>query len=349
MTKIPQGLAEYRAVLDDTLQAVMNNARGRFPDLSDRSAKCFELLTEYVLRPGKRIRGSLLAAAYDDAAGEDRFHEIGLRAGAALEIVQAYLLMVDDVMDESQLRRGKPTVHRLYEELFRSSPREAEMATILLGAITQTIATDTICALEAPTDVVREVVRWLHYDIALTNIGQLDDISQTAVNRPAYADMVRRYQQKTSYYTFVGPITIGRTLAGEEDVRTKAEAFGVPAGMAFQLSDDILGIFGEPEVTGKSNLDDMQEGKYTFLVHYALEGVDASQYAQLMTILGDRSAGEQELSIVREIIETTGALTRVKADAMSYADSAVRATEVWPGAFGELLTEIVRFSTERGV
>lgn len=346
MAQLPESLTQYRAVLEDTLQAVVTDARNQFPDLSDRSAKCFDLLTEYTLRPGKRIRGSLLAAAYDDVAG-GQFNATGLKAGAALEIVQAYLLMVDDVMDESDLRRGKPTVHRLYKELFGSSLREAEMATILLGTVTQTIATDVLCSLDAPADAVRTAVQWLHKDIAFTNIGQLDDISQTITQQPSYDDMVRRYQQKTSYYTFVDPITLGRTLAGEENVRAKAEAFGVPAGLAFQLSDDVLGLFGAPEATGKSNLDDIQEGKYTFLIHYALERADASQRAQLKAILGNRRATEHDLQIVREVVTATGALDRVKEDAASYADAALQAASVWTGSFGELLAETVHFSIER--
>ncbi len=348
MADLPNDITQYRALLEGTLREVMKDARRQFPDLSDRSARCFEMLTEYTLRPGKRIRGSLLAAAYDDASGE-QFGQVGLRAGAALEVVQAYLLMVDDVMDESSLRRGRPTVHRLYEEAFGSSLREAEMATILLGTITLTVATDIMYALDAPADVVREAVRWLNKDIALTNIGQLDDISQTLMQRPSSEDMLRRYRQKTSYYTFVDPITIGRTLAGEKDVRAKAEAFGVPAGMAFQLSDDMLGLYGLPETTGKSNLDDIQEGKYTFLIHYALERADESQRVAVEEVLGSRTATESDLRRVQDIVTATDAYRRVKEDAISYADAAVEAAAAWHGAFGMLLVNIVRFSTERSV
>lgn len=348
MASLPEGITRYRPALEETLQAVMSDARQQFPDLSDKSAKCFDLLTEYTLRPGKRIRGSLLAAAYDDASGEE-FSEVGLRAGAALEIVQAYLLMVDDVMDESSLRRGKPTVHRLYEEAFGSSLREAEMATILLGTITLTIATDVMCALDVPDAAVRQAVQWLHKDIALTNIGQLDDISQTLVRRPSYDDMLRRYQQKTSYYTFVNPITVGRTLAGEDDVRREAEAFGVPAGMAFQLGDDILGLYGEPEATGKSNLDDIQEGKYTFLIHYAMEHADETQRMQLEKILGNRAANEDDLRVVQAVVAATGAYNKVKQDATLYADKAIKAATVWQDPFKTLLVDTARFSIERSV
>jgi geranylgeranyl diphosphate synthase type I len=348
MISLPEGITRYRVPLEEMLQRIMSDARQQFPDASEKSARCFDLLTEYTLRPGKRIRGSIAAAAYDDASGQ-QFGEVGLRAGAALEIIQAYLLMVDDVMDESELRRGRPTVHRMYERVFGSSLREAEMATILLGTITSTIATDVVCTLDASDAAVRDAMRWLNRDIALTNIGQLDDISQTLSNPPAYEDAMRRYQQKTSYYTFVDPITLGRTLAGETNVRLAAESFGIPAGMAFQLSDDILGLYGTPDTTGKSNLDDVREGKYTFLIHYALERANQEQRMRLEEILGNASANEGDLRIVQDIVTETGAYEQAQDDAKRYAEAAVEAARVWSNPFQSMLVDIVHFAIERTV
>jgi geranylgeranyl diphosphate synthase type I len=171
----------------------------------------------------------------------------------------------------------------------------------------------------------------------LTNIGQLDDISQTLSNPPAYEDAMRRYQQKTSYYTFVDPITLGRTLAGETNVRLAAESFGIPAGMAFQLSDDILGLYGTPDTTGKSNLDDVREGKYTFLIHYALERANQEQRMRLEEILGNASANEGDLRIVQDIVTETGAYEQAQDDAKRYAEAAVEAARVWSNPFQSML------------
>jgi geranylgeranyl diphosphate synthase type I len=206
-----------------------------------------------------------------------------------------------------------------------------------------------VCTLDASDAAVRDAMRWLNRDIALTNIGQLDDISQTLSNPPAYEDAMRRYQQKTSYYTFVDPITLGRTLAGETNVRLAAESFGIPAGMAFQLSDDILGLYGTPDTTGKSNLDDVREGKYTFLIHYALERANQEQRMRLEEILGNASANEGDLRIVQDIVTETGAYEQAQDDAKRYAEAAVEAARVWSNPFQSMLVDIVHFAIERSV
>jgi geranylgeranyl diphosphate synthase type I len=189
--------------------------------------------------------------------------------------------------------------------------------------------------------------------MTITDIGQIDDMQQTVFRLPvAEKALLRRYEQKSSYYSFVNPLEMALILAGKDarQARRDAEAFGLPTGIAFQLRDDYLGIFGETLATGKPNLDDVREGKYTFMVHYALQKASEEEKRQLLAILGSPAADETTLATVRHILTKTGSVERTMADARRYADEARRAAgsaASWDEEFGGLLVELVDFIVER--
>lgn len=352
MATLPTQILAYRGPIDAMLSRIIDEAFHDVPALSTAAHQGRQLLEDYIARPGKRIRGALVASLYDDFMGTE-LDEVGLRAAAALEIIQAHLLMIDDVMDKSSTRRGQPALHYVYQDTAQVSLREAEMATILFADIAYAIANHAISCLEAPPQYVTRALGWLQADIMTTNIGQFDDMSQSLGHQPTLEDIMRRYQQKTSYYSFVNPLTLGLTLAGKEkEGRAAAEAFGIPAGVAFQLGDDLLGVFGDPGQTGKSNLDDLREGKYTLLMHFAYLAADETARTTLRRLLGKTDADEADLREMQQVLEVTGAVARARQERRQAADQAIASainSTVWSKKYGNLLRGLVEFSIERSV
>lgn len=349
-------IAQYKEYLNEALAELF--AEVPLPlrtALPPAALNAFEKLRLYALRTGKRIRGSLAAATYDHLAGT-QFGPAGIALGVGMEVIQDYLLIVDDVMDRSDLRRGEPAMHRLYamEPGKQHDEHLADMLAVNTGLVAQHLA--NIVLLEAPEkpEHVIAAMRRLHTNVTVTGFGQIDDLLQQ-IDRPVTdGDVLRKYQLKTSYYTFINPLQSGMALAGLQDEQAyeAVARFGEAAGVAFQLHDDFLGIFGEPVDTGKENFDDIREGKYTLLVQYALTHASAAEVTELRHILGDRQAGQAELDRVREIFESSKACIFVQRETTRYATMATQhltAMRFFGKPFRAQLANLVDYAVSRSV
>jgi geranylgeranyl diphosphate synthase type I len=347
-------LRAYRPLIDAEMSRFMTSAPELFGvELSEHSRQALQHLVEYSTRAGKRIRGSLAALTYDTAAGT-MHAEQAIRLGVVLELMQNYLLIVDDVMDKSTLRRSQPTVHELYRELTTDfgGEHEANMLAVNIGVLAQHLANMLLSAIDVPRERLNEAFRVLHTNIAATGFGQLDDLYQQPGRDVSAEDIARKYRLKSSYYTFINPLQLGLVLAGAADERKlqACVAFGEPAGIAFQLHDDYLGIFGEHSKTGKPSLDDIREGKYTLLMHYALEHAAKPGQKLLRSILGNQAAKIADLQTVQEILETSGAKAYCRAQAQAQVDRAKDALNdeaLGDEPFRETLAALVDFSVSR--
>lgn len=348
-----EALAEYAKRLEPAISEAYDSFFSELPACSKLAEWALRQGKEYTLRPSKRVRGSLAAAAYDQAAGI-RFSDAGLQLGVAIEIVQNYLLIVDDVIDRSVTRRGQPTIHRLYAEFASSDEREADMIGILIGELQGQLVNHVVASIEGvKAEDKLAVMRMLARDLTITDLAQMDDVwQQFGVREVTEAELLRKYEQKSSYYSFVNPIVCGLLLAGQEllEARKDAESFGLPAGIAFQLRDDYLGVFGDTLQTGKPTLDDLREGKYTLMVHVASHNGTAEQKHKLTELLGNEVAGENELKEFQDILETTGAVSDASKRAEQYAamaTEAAMAASSWSSEFGAMLAGLVEFSVRR--
>jgi len=301
-------LEPYKSAIEAELAAFLGRAPELFDiEVSEQGRQAFEHLREYCLRPGKRIRGILAALAYDTAAGTNKAVP-GLQLAVVLELLQSYLLIIDDVMDRSTLRRGQPTVHELYADEV-ADRHTANMLAITVGYLAQHLANLQLAEIDVPAEQRQRAVAIIHRNIGITGLGQLDDLYQSIGREVSEASVIAKYRQKSSYYTFVNPLQSGFALAGQdaEPIMAAIAAFGIPAGIAFQLHDDFLGIWGDAAKHGKSNLDDIQEGKYTMLVQYALTHASPSDKDRLSHILGNEAASEADLQVVQQIFIDSGA------------------------------------------
>jgi geranylgeranyl diphosphate synthase type I len=252
-------------------------------------------LRDLVAVGGKRLRPAFCFWAFVGAGG-DPDDRLIVDVGAALELLHAFALVHDDVMDGSVLRRGLPAVHRRFAERHRAdaqhgeSRRFGEGAAILVGDFAFVYA-DVLFAPAPPS--ARPIFDELRIELC---VGQFLDLAASADGRPdlARAELIERY--KSAKYTVERPLHLGAAIAGQlPRLREPLSAVGVPLGRAFQLRDDLLGIFGDPAITGKPVGEDLREGKLTPLLAAA-----AARDPQIREVLDSRGEAVLDDATVRD-------------------------------------------------
>ncbi|MEU5599299.1 polyprenyl synthetase family protein [Streptomyces sp. NPDC020298] len=287
-------------------------------------------LAAFTLHGGKRNRPQLLWWSFRAAGGDGRHTAAVLRIAAALELLQTCALAHDDVMDDSALRRGRPALHTdIGHQYPTAGPDFAKAAAILVGDLALAWADDIVAgaALPAPAaDAVREIWRVMRTEMVA---GQYLDLhgQATAVSSPARA--VRIACLKSALYSVERPMVLGAALAGAEAQTTRSlSAAGRRAGIAFQLRDDLHGVFGAPHAIGKPSGDDIRQGKPTYLVAVARASATASGDTEALAVLdGCVGAGrltEGRLAEVRRVLERTGARQVVERRAERLGGAGVR-------------------------
>lgn len=348
-----EDLKNYAPYIDQHIEKVLRDFAEEVQlEVDDKQATwALSTIREYALRPGKRLRGALAACLYDAKTGET-YAEVGLSLAAVIELMHDYLLILDDVMDRSATRRGLPTVHEQYQKQFShigADGFESDMMAINVGLLVQHIASWSLSGMDVNTKIVQQI---MHRNIGITGFGQMADVAGTITRPTTSEQIIKKYYRKSSIYTFVNPLLCALALAGDTDetAQQQVEAFGLPAGLAFQLRDDWLGIFGSPEESGKSNLDDIHEGKNTFLVQETLGRCTEAQKKTLLEIIGNEQATEDDLKVVKDVMVQTGAVDVAQVlmeKAGREACEAARASSLWASDFADLLRQVVQYSMER--
>ncbi|MEV0605649.1 polyprenyl synthetase family protein [Polymorphospora rubra] len=314
-----------------------------------------DALDAFLLR-GKRLRPAFGYWGYRGAGAPDSDQVVtGL---AALELVQASALIHDDLMDRSDTRRGEPAVHRRFAGQHRAAGWQGnpdgygDSAAILLGDLCLVWSDELLhrCGL-APEVVARARPDFDEMRTEVT-VGQyLDVLTQvtgdTSVER---AGKVARY--KSAKYTVERPLLIGSALAGAPAaLRATYSAYGLPLGEAFQMRDDVLGVFGDPSVTGKPAGDDLREGKRTYLVAAAFEATGDAGRAELAARLGAPDLDADGIERLRAVIVDSGALDRTERRITELTDTALAALaagDVEPTA-ARVLVDLAVAATRRTV
>ncbi|MEE4545565.1 polyprenyl synthetase family protein [Streptomyces sp. V4-01] len=275
---------------------------------------------------GKRMRSQFLwwglRAAHPGAVRE----QVGgaLRIGAALELLQTCALVHDDVMDGSALRRGRPSVHRELDVQY-GSPNAAgaggsfgDAGAILVGDLALAWADDMVADTELAAGTRRGVLGVWRAIRAEMVAGQYLDLHGQATGSRSAVRAIRIACLKSALYSVERPLALGAALAGADGSVTAALcAAGRPAGIAFQLRDDLLSVFGDPVDTGKPCGEDIRQGKPTYLITVARERAEAADdhagTAFLDAALGDAELSDDALARVRECLVSTGARAAVEA------------------------------------
>ncbi|WP_431913710.1 polyprenyl synthetase family protein [Nonomuraea jabiensis] len=273
----------------------------------------YQLLTDFVLNGGKRVRPQLCYWGWRGAGGGDG-DEI-ITAAASLELCHAGLLIHDDIMDGSELRRGRATVHRSLAGLHRGPGSDAfgQAGGILLGTLSLAWS-DTMLS---SCGVEPHRLRAAHhvFDTMRTEVisGQYLDVLAQLRSGASVEEALTVIRFKTAKYTVERPLQIGGALAGASlELLESYSRFGLPLGEAFQLRDDVLGTFGLESETGKSALDDLREGKHTVLIAHAVLRATPAQLAHLRSWHGNPELTEERAEELRQILRDTGALAEVE-------------------------------------
>lgn len=292
---------------------------------------------------GKRLRGRFCIAGW--RAVEEAASPAGdppepvLDAAAALEVFHAAALVHDDLIDNSDTRRGRPSAHRALEQghLRAGWVGDADgfgrSAAILVGDLLVAWSDDLLEDGLAGVSPERAAAARRQYALMRREVtlGQFLDIAEESafVTEPddRHAERALRVASyKSARYSVQQPLAIGAALAGADAAQEAAlAAFGHPLGMAFQLRDDVLGVFGDESATGKPSGDDLREGKRTVLIAYAREALAPSARRLLDEMVGDPGLDSGQIASLQQTIIDTGALDRVEQLIAEYAHEADRA------------------------
>ncbi|MEM2213457.1 MAG: polyprenyl synthetase family protein [Candidatus Nezhaarchaeales archaeon] len=293
----------------------------------ERRRRVIEEIARFTLSGGKRIRPSLMILGYAGSKGiiDSRI----VKASISIELTHSYLLIHDDVMDRDEVRRNRPTVWRAFRDLHSEIYGHEDAAhygysmAIIAGDLSAVYAVQALLRSGFEYDVVLEAVEVLQDVIEKTGHGQILDMTleKESLGMVKEKDVLEVHRLKTAIYTIDGPLRMGGVLArADRELLNAYSKYAIPVGIAFQLQDDILGVFGDEKVVGKPVDSDIKEGKKTLLVVKAWERATPEQRKILERTLGNRYASNEDVEMVREVIRSTGALDYVRKLALKLAE-----------------------------
>ena len=334
-------------VLDQHLNRQRELLGAQSPDLRPLVDAAADLLAN-----GKRLRPAFCYWGWRGSGCDDEDSIVS--AAASLELFHAAALIHDDLIDDSDTRRGMPSAHRRFARLheqrgWQGDPSRFGMAAaVLLGDLCLGWSDELLNTAGLSEAALRrgrpifdrmrtELIGGQYLDVLEQVSGGLEPVGQAARARQVI-------RHKSARYSVEHPLLLGGHLAGAtEPLLATYSAYGLALGEAFQLRDDVLGVFGDPDRTGKPAGDDLREGKRTLLVAYALEAASTAQTAALQTLLGNQFLDSVGVDALRAIIVETGALKRVEGLVDDLVDQAAIALADAPmaadarGALAELI------------
>ncbi|WP_103062718.1 polyprenyl synthetase family protein [Actinomyces qiguomingii] len=377
MTEVDTLLPLVRDVVDTRLDRVLTRMRSQWHDRRAQTDALLDAATE-LLSGGKRMRAALGAVGLTLPDGGDAPAEVlggptAARLGAALELYQASALVHDDVIDAADTRRGRPAAHRRYAARHQQSGWHGSAqaygmsAAILLGDLLMSAAAAEMGA--AVRDVDGQAARNARdaFDAmtAEVAVGQFLDVHHEVLplpdpaDRPVQAGAAMRssalevVRHKSARYSVMYPLLIGALLAGappQGELLAALEVFGEQVGVAFQLRDDALGVFGDPELTGKPAGDDLREGKRTVLVALAWQRCN-DKGRRLLTEVLTGCAGAAEVERAARVIRDCGALHALEEEISAHTATGLAALDALPDALSpgarETLHDLTKVLTAR--
>lgn len=321
MASLPAHAAGHDLV-ERVLDEFFDQARARAGKLSPRYLSLWEILQSSA-RGGKRVRPRILLTAYAGLGGKDL--EAAARAGAAFELLHTALIIHDDVIDLDFMRRGRRNVAGAYRDRAEAAGESGDIARhrgLSAGVIAGDLALvhafrmlETVQTDAATRFALTEILEDAMFASAGGELIDIDFSLHPAA--PPVEDILHMERLKTAVYSFEAPLRAGAVLAGVDgEVTATLGKFGRDTGIAYQVVDDLLGIFGSESATGKSSLSDLREGKRTVLIaHAAQTGV----WDELSGLIGDPALGPRQADRARELLESCGARAFAEDLAAEYA------------------------------
>ncbi len=352
MSSAPASLKQLAARVDLRLDEFLAAERDRWAGFDSDLAHPIDEIRRLVLSGGKRLRPAFCHWGYVGAGGGDN-DQIDIDAGAAFELMHAFALFHDDVMDDADSRRGQPTTHTVAAEQHEEqgwageSRRYGEGVAILVGDLAFVYADQLLE--EASLEASRI---WNELRVEL-NIGQYLDILGGVSRTRDVVKSERICRYKSGKYTIERPLHLGAVLAAPEradELLPHLSNYGLPLGDAFQMRDDVMGAFGDEAVTGKPVGGDLIEGKPTPLLARATRRADDAQ-RQVLELVGDPDIDTDTIAKIQQVMVDTGGLDELEAHISALTESAVTSLDAAPiseVAKTELI-ELAEFVSQRTV
>lgn len=317
-------LKEFKARFDPKISAYFDAIQKKIGQEDELVGEAMSHVRSLTLAGGKRLRPACMFYGYTALGGTDE--EAILETAVSIELLHTFLLIHDDIIDRDNLRHGEPTLHRRYADFGRQyfPGRDVEhfgsSIALIVGDLLFALSNDIIFQSPFPRERVFHALSQLQSVVSYTVMGQARDIYMEYRREGTEAEILQMYTNKTARYTMERPIQIGMLLA--QDVPVLLDQFSkyaLPLGVAFQIQDDVLGVFGSEKKMGKPVGSDIMEGKFTLLVIYALEQGTSAERSELKHIL---SRGKEltldDVERFRALVVSTGALKRSQDLARQY-------------------------------
>lgn len=284
----------------------------------------YKIFENYLRKPGRGVGGSLLLRFSEINSESDNSRKNAVCLAAATEIMNASILMIDDLVDNSDYRKNIPTIHKLYEEVIFTDDRQydvknAPARTILLGMSAMCLS--NLFALESFGTNEYKAMNNIQVSALNTINGLTEEMSlQYSPEYPNYStDQLQKvYRNKAGWFDFAGPIKSGLILAEVND--HDIEGFVIAAemlGVGFQIEDDLMGLYGNPSKTGKPNTDDISNNVYTYLVDLAHRNLPDDKLQEILKIHRKDCISQEELDKYKEILSDYGIEKLAGRDALS--------------------------------
>ncbi len=307
MEDFPEKMSKMRSTIDQELAAFLDEKVEKSLDPVIR--RIVELIKTFTLSGGKRLRPIFTVSGYSLFSRADRRI---YRAALSTEISQTYFLIQDDIMDQSLIRRGRPTfhidVHNLLYAGGEGLKRHSESIAIIASDLADSYCHQVLLNSGFDPDLLVRANLELTSIFETTGHGQLMDVNSSNTEDFHVRDLIKVHLWKTARYTIEGPLMIGAILSGTEKEVHKLSHFGYALGLAFQLHDDYLGLFGDEKTLGKSVKSDINEGKKTLLVLKAIENSSKADADFIQEVLKSGNVSDSDFNRVKRIVEQSGSL-----------------------------------------
>ena len=306
-------LDQLRKEIDTSLAAFLTQVKKEYR-LHLINPILYDSIREFSLRPGKRIRPLLLLLSYLGYSPLNKKLSRGVyNASTCIEFLHNFMLIHDDIIDRSNLRRGKPTMHRVLRKTIPCADQDKlgiDLA-IIAGDIVYALAIDAFLSIDEEPRRKERALKYFIQTAAFTAMGEFVDTLQGVdqLKNIQEKDVFLNYSLKTARYTFDCPLVTGAILAGaKENEIQKLAQFGLLIGQAFQIQDDIIGIFETEKAIGKSILSDLDEKKKTLLIVHAARTLKGKKYAAFLKIFAKPKKTLRDLQTVKALLIESGSL-----------------------------------------
>lgn len=309
-------------LVEDKLRQVFSYLKEEAMGVSTETLPLPEAVEDYTLRGGKRLRAFLALIGYWSKSWGAGEVDVIANVMASIELLQSYLLVHDDLMDKDELRRGGPTVHVIFREKCREGSMLGDCAhygvsqAITAGDYLEATAVEMLASTGLPGDVLGRLLRTYSRGLRLVAFGQYLDVlgSYLPLSRVGEEHVILVHKLKTASYTVELPLHLGAIASMKYDERLLHElsVIAIPAGIAFQLRDDVIGLYGDPKLTGKPVGSDVRGKKKTLLIVKAYQLAGDGERAFLEEVydrLSEEQITDEHVKRVQEIVRESGSLS----------------------------------------